>query len=183
MSTIVQQKVTTNVASVAVHTCSDNPTYVTPFVTDFYGNPPNQYTLGRKRLVLRAAAKIQGFLFHVLADGLRKMFEIMFQHFHPQFIHFIQSTKSPVDDNHTWYLSFLLHKQHFQIQNFTNWPEPNVFNSNLYALCSVVIDWRLCALYKIHDLWVKVVGPNLKHFPKAICQDVNKKALYFCHGA
>ena len=43
----------------------------------------------------------------------------------------------------------------------------------------VVIDWRLCALYKMYELWVKVLEHNLKHFPEAICQDVNKKALYF----
>ena len=31
----------------------------------------------------------------------------------------------------------------------------------------------------MYELWVKVLEHNLKHFPEAICQDVNKKALYF----
>ena len=68
-------KEATNLPRVLVYTCSDDTTYLAPFVTDFFGTAPNEYILGRKRVVLRAVAKYNAFLFtswHMAWRGTRE---------------------------------------------------------------------------------------------------------------
>ena len=93
-----QCKATTNLPNAAARTCSDNPppTYLTPFVKQFYGSA-HQIT---KSLHIRHKKRGKVLSFLCLGTAFREGPEnmIMSQHFCLQILYFLQSPGSFVDD-------------------------------------------------------------------------------------